>query len=238
MTGAVFALVLTPFAGVMMDHGVGGVGFAVLGVNLLILALPGVIAHYVCRSWLRRTDRTRLIGGTGLRSAGDDAQVDEIDRRAVLTMAIGARMLGMERFRQRCRVWRHQRNGQFIRLSGVSQLCFGTDRHPFRIPAFGAECCTHFGLQLGKDRDDARCGCPERGDHEGARAVADEPVRHDHARAQEAEAGLRDPEQRPRSVELKPPIYAMSQRRTFVSEHRHDSCTHQHHIAQQHRDHE
>lgn len=36
-------------------------GFAVLGVNLLILALPGVVAHYVCRSWLHRADRARLI---------------------------------------------------------------------------------------------------------------------------------------------------------------------------------
>jgi predicted MFS family arabinose efflux permease len=38
MTGAVFALVLTPFAGVMMDHGVGGAGFAVLGVFALVAA--------------------------------------------------------------------------------------------------------------------------------------------------------------------------------------------------------
>ncbi|MGI9116718.1 MAG: MFS transporter [Gaiellales bacterium] len=38
MTGAVFALVLTPFAGVMMDHDIGGVAFAVLGAFALISA--------------------------------------------------------------------------------------------------------------------------------------------------------------------------------------------------------
>ena len=38
MTGAVFALILTPFAGLMMDHEVGGVAFAVLGAFALASA--------------------------------------------------------------------------------------------------------------------------------------------------------------------------------------------------------
>jgi predicted MFS family arabinose efflux permease len=38
MTGAVFALILTPFAGLMMDHEVGGVAFAALGVFAFISA--------------------------------------------------------------------------------------------------------------------------------------------------------------------------------------------------------
>ena len=38
MTGAVFALVLTPFAGLMMDHDVGGIAFAALAVFALASA--------------------------------------------------------------------------------------------------------------------------------------------------------------------------------------------------------
>ena len=38
MTGAVFALIITPFAGVMMDHDIGGVAFAVLGAFALMSA--------------------------------------------------------------------------------------------------------------------------------------------------------------------------------------------------------
>jgi cytochrome bd-type quinol oxidase subunit 1 len=38
MTGAVFALALTPFAGLMMDHEVGGVAFAALAVFALASA--------------------------------------------------------------------------------------------------------------------------------------------------------------------------------------------------------
>lgn len=63
---AVFPAMLVALLLQVVLFGFGG--FAVLGVNLLILALPGVIAHYVCRSWLRRTDRTRLIA-VGIGSA-------------------------------------------------------------------------------------------------------------------------------------------------------------------------
>ncbi|MEI6688410.1 MAG: MFS transporter [Thermoleophilia bacterium] len=38
MTGAVFALILTPFAGLMMDHEVGGVAFAALGLFAFVSA--------------------------------------------------------------------------------------------------------------------------------------------------------------------------------------------------------
>ena len=48
MLGAVFALIITPFAGVLLDHARGGVAF-------VFLALFAVVAAYVARNPLNRT---------------------------------------------------------------------------------------------------------------------------------------------------------------------------------------